>query len=313
MSIINPNNIPNFTPLVTPSETSQVEEGGQLPAPVFADQVSVADYTPEQRNQAAINVPSLPPPDHAADSNFNVGKALDESSWFSGNCLVNLAFVMQEMQRINRDGALQLGLQEAELIQLSTDLYKEIAHLVKKNYQEQAKMAMFEIIGASVGLAMSTASLGITIGGAAAGGIAARRASGGQPVAEAEVSPSGKPASAPEAPVADKPAAKPNTWEGAAQGVGLATRFAEPLSQIGTQLDKIITAIGKLHSNEALAIIESEKTRLQAAADLIKKATETIDQETRSMLEHNDQIRNYLKTVFEERTRMFGSITGHGA
>jgi hypothetical protein len=242
------------------------------------------------------------------DGGSPVGKDVTENIWFSGNALLHLRLAIQEYQKVNREMAREMGLLEASLTALWGEIQKEVAKETKKSYQEQAKMAMYEVVAGAISMTMGVISLGVTLG-SSFGGMAL--AKGSKTVKTKTSSVDGAGVKTSNSTTSPTPATFQDRLSGFASGAHSATAFTQPMGQISGGTGEIISGSGKIVGNENLAKIESDKILFQAMAEQIKKAWDTLSQEAKDALSHNDEIRRLLQQVNEQYARLFGSITAH--
>jgi hypothetical protein len=229
--------------------------------------------------------------ENGVPSGGQVGSDVTGNIWFSGNALVNLRLAIQEYQKINQETAREMGLMEASLTALWSEIQQDVAKQTKKSYEQQAQMAMFEVIAGAVSIGMGALSLGVTAGTA---GLGAAKGFKGFKNPDGTVSTGARGAAS-----------------GASHAAFMSEMVTRPLGQIAQGGGQIIDGSGKMVGNENLAVIESKKILLQAMADLIKKASDTLSQESKDALSHNDEIRRLLQQVNEQFARLYGSITAH--
>lgn len=247
--------------------------------------------------------PTLADPASGSDIIARVPKDIEGNSYFEGSGLLNLRLSLLEQQKTNRETALEFGLMEAELMLLWKELKQEEAKLTKESYLEQAKMAMMEVIGAAVSMGMSVASLAgmtATMGVGAARGAAQTRTTG------STSSPGGK--------VTTTTYQKGFTGrsQGAfSAGSAYSMGVGGSINQMSGSAGQIISGVGRMEGNENLAQIESLKLLIQATAEQVRKAQDTLEKGANDALEQNDRARQMLKQVNEEFARLFGSVTPH--
>ena len=246
----------------------------------------------------------MPPPGTHDISGINAAVPNDiaGNEWFSGNALLTLHLAAIDLAKTNRDAALLLGLMEASLMTVYSETQQEVAHLTNKTYQKQAEQAAWEMAGACVSLGVTAASMGTTIVGA---GVGFAKGFTTRTPMQRGAGPEG----------ADIPAVE-GGWKGgfagAAKGGAATGLITQQMSQAGGSAGQIISSLGRMLTAKDLGELERSKVLAQAAADLIKKAMESCGEEARAALEHNEQLRAFLKASDDERVRIFGSITAHG-
>lgn len=248
--------------------------------------------------------PGLTPPGVVASSSQVSGET-EGNVWFSGNFLVNLRYNLLDFEKVNRDSAMKYGEMEASLITLYTDVMNEKAELTEKSYDKQAEMAMFEMIGAAVSIGLSTAQVGMVAGGALKGGISGMRNATGTRVPGPAASLDGATAGPPPTLAPTRMQKAGGAFSGAASGAGAASHATMFMNSLSQSSSSFISNAAKMILFKEIGDIERDKVHVEAEADLIKKAMDSLSATQKEGLDQNDQFRAMLKQISEETARIF--------
>ena len=240
-----------------------------------------------------LNSPKLTPP-----PNGSTGSAAESAGppsgkinlWFSGQAMLAFRTAVLEVEMINKKDARLLTLQEAKLVVEEAKSMINQAEDTKQSYDAQAKMAMFEMIGACVSVGFSALSVGIIAGGALKGGLSKGPSEESTGIFERDV-----------------PTQSRGGFGGAMKGAGEMSMLTQPLTQGGAALSTVISEGAKMDILQQVGTLEKDKILQQTMVEMFKNWLQSDQDQSKAALDLNDQLRSLLKQVNDQEAQNFGS------
>lgn len=233
----------------------------------------------------AFGRPALSPPAGHFTNTDAIASMVEDmgSSWFTNVLSLSIKLAIIDLQQQEKTNAMDAAILEVSAMRVMNELKKEISKLTEKSYNKQAEIAMFEMISAFVTIVFSAMQMTATVGGGIAGGM-------GKGTGAAAGAGSGAARGA----------------SGGLQGAYHAGTASTPIGQMGSAMGQGIAAGAKMFILKEIGDIERLKVMSEAAYDAMKKTSESLHEQRSEALEHNNQMRAFVKALSEELARLFG-------